>query len=258
MSYEEALTWQEAEELATQHLVNMGYRDVRRMPDGPDGGVDVVGEGVSAQVKHWATPVGIAEVQRHRGAVLSGDAVFFALSGYTSAATTWSEERGVALFRYDHAQNVYPANSVAEMLVTPTRLHDGDDAFEYRRAVGDFVARKRRHDAAWLALVTASAEHFKPRPDLFTPDLERRFMAMVHAEQGFNAFIHEWVSLIDESRELPPVSVLRQMLRSLDDLEAAWADYWRKPVEQLVLDHRLFRFDKATETWSYLGGQPST
>lgn len=256
MSYGRAMSWQDAEQLAAQHLANMGYRDVRRMPDGPDGGIDVVGSGVLAQVKHWATPVGIAEVQRHRGAVHSGDAVFYSLSGYTSAATKWAEGRGVALFRYDDSSNVSPANSVAAMLVIPFRLHHGDEAPEYQRVWGEFAARKLNHDEAWVALITSSAAHFGARPELFSPSLESRFMAMFHAEQGFNSTFSQTSAIYREQRRLPPLSEVRRMLRSLNDLEAAWAQYWRRPFGTLLRDDQSFRFDPVSETWIYHGGHP--
>lgn len=256
MHSDQPMTWQGAEELAADYLARVGYRNVRRMPDGPDGGIDVIGDRVFAQVKHWATPVGIAEVQRHRGASSSGDAVFFSLSGYTASAVAWADINVVSLFQYDLAAQVYPVNAAAEKLLTPISLHEGDDLQQYNLAVEEYKSRKSRHDAAWIALITATADHFKLRPDESTQELQDRFMTLFHAEQGFNSTFSQKLALYREDNKLLPYSDLLGMLRSLDALEVAWTSFWNQPVEHLRLHENFFRYNPQNETWTYLGPPP--
>ncbi|GAB3602078.1 restriction endonuclease [Microbacterium aureliae] len=107
-------TWQMAEELAAAHLRGLGFRDARRTGSGADGGIDVTGSGVAAQVKHLSRPVGGPDVQRLRGAAYrSVSAAFYASSGYTEAAIRAAAATGVALFRFTNSNDVLPVNAEA-------------------------------------------------------------------------------------------------------------------------------------------------
>lgn len=103
--------WRDAEELAEWHLKSvLGVRGVRRTPSGRDGGVDVLGRGVVAQVKFWQKPVGAPELQRLVGAALEQKSLFYSLSGYTSSAVDYAERAQVALFEFTIYADVKPAN----------------------------------------------------------------------------------------------------------------------------------------------------
>ena len=112
--------WEEAEELAAESLRGLGYTDARRAPPGSDGGVDVEGRGIVAQVKYRATPVGRPDVQTLVGANQHGArSVFYARAGYTQGATQYADQVGVALFKLDvSTRSVQPANTLAEELVS--------------------------------------------------------------------------------------------------------------------------------------------
>ncbi|WP_051027388.1 restriction endonuclease [Cellulosimicrobium cellulans] len=91
--------WQLAEELAAVELRRRGFRDAQRTPPGADGGFDVEGRGVVAQVKYLAAPVGREAIQRLAGANTHGARMaFFSRSGYTRTAREFADVADVALF----------------------------------------------------------------------------------------------------------------------------------------------------------------
>lgn len=111
-------SWQNAERLAVEHMVALGYKDATATVGGADRGLDAVSEAhrVAAQVKHYAVPVGRPEVQQLVGAAAQfGERLFYALSGFTRAAQEYAAEADVALFRYETG-NVYPMNGRAREL----------------------------------------------------------------------------------------------------------------------------------------------
>src|SRR5688572_8785948 len=98
---------------------HLGFGDARCTPTGTDGGVDVRSQGAVAQVKAQLTPVGRPELQALYGVARSEgrQPLFFSLMSYTTAALTWAEDVGMALFRFDHAGLVEPVNAAAEELL---------------------------------------------------------------------------------------------------------------------------------------------
>ena len=130
---------------------HLGFGDARCTGAGTDGGVDVRSREAVAQVKAQLTPVGRPELQALYGVARSEGRrpLFFSLMSYTTAALTWADEVGMALFRFDHAGLVEPVNASAEALLVaadgpgmllppmwPVRLSD--------RAGRAAVARERR------------------------------------------------------------------------------------------------------------------
>lgn len=114
--------WRDAEELAEWHLKSvLGVREVRRTPSGNDGGVDVRGRGVVAQVKFWQKPVGSPDLQRLVGAALEQKSVFYSLSGYTSSAIDYAERAEVALFEFTIYADVKPANYHARVALSSAK-----------------------------------------------------------------------------------------------------------------------------------------
>lgn len=128
--------WRDAEELAAWYMretLELGL--VRLTGNGADGGIDVISAEASAQVKHYANPVGAPEVQQARGASHgSSHVLFFALSSYTKQATDFALAAGVALFSYDVYGDVTPKNEHAR------RMLDSAPRFAAKRAEEEAIA----------------------------------------------------------------------------------------------------------------------
>lgn len=113
-----ASDWEAAEDLAAEHLRSLGFRDALRAPAGSDGGFDVEGRGIVAQVKYRATAVGRPDIQRLVGANQHGaQSVFYARAGYSQSAIDYARLTGVALFEIDATTSqVDPVNDAATAL----------------------------------------------------------------------------------------------------------------------------------------------
>ena len=140
-------TWERAEENAARWIRYWGYPDARVTASGPDGGIDVEGEGVIAQVKYKGHDVGLAEVQRLAGIGRSrpdAELIFFSGSSFTVQAIGFASRVEMALFTFDPGGNVYPANEAAELVtfgVLAPEFEDVVDArsrFEPRPAANTF------------------------------------------------------------------------------------------------------------------------
>jgi hypothetical protein len=146
------MTWQAAETLAEQHMRRIRFSDAAVTASGADGGLDVVSAQAVAQVKHHAAPVGAPALQQTVGAAPSAAWVlFYALAGYTRAATEYAARAKVALFQYDTAGRVSPLNEVARFLA---RSADPDtdarsDAFYAEQEIREET--QRQFDRAWQA-----------------------------------------------------------------------------------------------------------
>src|ERR1700677_1094483 len=119
----------EAEEVAAEWLRWFGFNDAERPPEGADGGVDVRGRSLVAQVKMHMVPVGRPDLQRLHGVAVTETAVsvFFSLTDYTREAREWADQVGMALFRFSVAGEAEPVNSYAASLAQQA---------EYRMAQG--------------------------------------------------------------------------------------------------------------------------
>lgn len=113
--HEPVYDWRQAEQFAAEVLRSCGFGGARITQGGADGGVDVRGPGVLAQVKHLNGAVGRPDVQKLRGARGDGGESlhFFSLSGYTAQAIAEAERLHVALWRYDTSGRVVPLNKLA-------------------------------------------------------------------------------------------------------------------------------------------------
>jgi hypothetical protein len=109
-----------AEEYAAEVLRALGYPDAARTPAGADGGVDVAGAGLVAQVKMEALPTGRDRLQALFGvaAVEEARAAFFSLAGYTDQARAWGERAGIALFEFGFDGSIDAVNEVALSMLT--------------------------------------------------------------------------------------------------------------------------------------------
>lgn len=112
-------SWQDAEDLATEHMRALGHLDARKTNAGADAGLDVVSEDgrVAVQVKHYSGAVGRPDIQRLVGAGSRyTEHLFYARSGYSRAAHEFADDHDVALFRYDASGMVSPVNARATEL----------------------------------------------------------------------------------------------------------------------------------------------
>lgn len=105
--------WQQAEQVAAGALRQMGHPDADVTAAGADGGVDVRGGGVVAQVKYELRPVGRPVLQQLVGAAAGSRAVCFARSGYTRGAQEYALQAGIALFRVELPTQVTAVNTIA-------------------------------------------------------------------------------------------------------------------------------------------------
>jgi hypothetical protein len=109
--------WQQAEELAAEMLRACGFSDAAVTAAGSDGGLDVVGRGVIAQVKYLGHRAGSADLQRLAGANVGGaQAVFFSLAGFSQQAVRYADAVRMALFTVELPDTVLPVNAAAREL----------------------------------------------------------------------------------------------------------------------------------------------
>lgn len=155
MSSETPFTWQYAEHLAAAHLRSLGYQDAEVTAAGSDGGIDVRGEHVVAQVKHYLTgPVGSPAVQQLHGAALGAKAVFYARGGFTANAIAYADQADVALLGYDDESDVTAANPAGERLLsTPHVAIDHQILSIARRAMVDNLREFGQESIDSLTLV---------------------------------------------------------------------------------------------------------
>ncbi|MDO5735818.1 MAG: restriction endonuclease [Propionibacteriaceae bacterium] len=95
------ITPRDAEELAAHWMRSMGAVGVEVTRFQGDGGIDVTSIGYIAQVKHFATNVGVAPIRELSGVVRADGrrGLFFATNGYSPGAVDFADISGIALFR---------------------------------------------------------------------------------------------------------------------------------------------------------------
>jgi hypothetical protein len=134
----------------------LGIKDARLTPVGPDGGIDIESKSALAQVKYFqlGAKVGRPDVQRLLGAVQQrGTAsnqllvLFFAFgsSPFTAAAIEAADTTKVALFSFNNAGEIFPANKIASEL-----------------PLVDSAAQEKAH-AVWKARQDLKSKNAKPR-----------------------------------------------------------------------------------------------
>lgn len=121
-------TWQDAEALAVQLLVHLGYPDARLTPSGPDAGVDAVARGAVAQAKYEQASTGAPVVQALVGvaSVEGAQAVFLSLAGYTAQALAFAERAQVALYTYTKSGTVTAVSSTARRRLQQAQERQAD------------------------------------------------------------------------------------------------------------------------------------
>lgn len=115
----------EAEEVAAEWLRWFGFEGAQTTGTRVDGGVDVRGRALVAQVKMHLAPVSRADLQRIHAVAVSerAVAVVFSLSDYLREAQEWAEAVRMALFRFSYAGEAEPVNSYAVALFEQARQH---------------------------------------------------------------------------------------------------------------------------------------
>lgn len=113
-----------AEDYAAEVLRALGYADARRTPKGVDGGIDVVADGLVAQVKFEGLPTGRPAVQAIYGIAQleRAAAVFFSLAGYTPQALDWADRAQVACLEFEADGTIAGANSAGRRLLNGPRV----------------------------------------------------------------------------------------------------------------------------------------
>ncbi|WP_440915800.1 restriction endonuclease [Crystallibacter degradans] len=114
--------WSAAERLAAAALRGYGFTDATVTPPGNDGGFDVVGTGIVAQVKYRSRATGRPELQQLVGAnTRFAAAAFFSRKGYSRQAVDFADSVGIALFQIELPRTVAPTNKSAFRLVRSQR-----------------------------------------------------------------------------------------------------------------------------------------
>lgn len=241
------MSWQMAEELAAEYLRQMGYRDVRRVPDGPDGGIDVRGSGICGQVKFWSSPVGIGEVQRLRGAAGPAVAAFFSYSGYTKSAVEWADTNEVALFSFDEQANVKPENSRASQLRLPRGFEDmaDFDAFLAEWHAFDLLWRRTRRGVE--SRLRASVSYYQEHQGEYTPERSERLNTLVDYSAEFSRYLASWFEHHVEGGSIPSRSELARKRSELSDYLSWISEFWNEPVEAILAPSQAFVFTE--EGW---------
>lgn len=244
---EDMYTWQDAEDLAAEHLRNAGFRDARRMPDGPDGGVDVVGTGVVAQVKWWSAPVGIGEVQRLRGTAHDSHvAAFYSRAGYTRSASAWADTASVALFVFDESGFISPANETAGRVAPLPSLQDGENIERFRAAWSELDLALKRHRRGRDALLRSEVERIRATGATTVPEA---LSTMVENGQALEAAVQQAFEWHGERNVLWREETVRGVLHTLSEMEAVWEQYWQRPRGELLPPLERFRQDESTGIW---------
>ena len=93
----------------------LGDESVRLTGLGPDGGVDIRGSSVVAQVKAQVAPVGASIIQQLCGVatVENKFGAVYGLAGFTPDARKFADKANVALFEFDLAGDAKPVNNSA-------------------------------------------------------------------------------------------------------------------------------------------------
>lgn len=93
----------QAELHAAQFLTRLGYTGVTATASARDGGIDILGDTVVAQVKWHSEPVGTPSLQAFVGAVhghTKSDRVYFSQAGYTAGAIEYGRTLKIKLLQF--------------------------------------------------------------------------------------------------------------------------------------------------------------
>lgn len=121
-------TARQAELDAAEFLRALGFRDAYATSASSDGGIDVLGAHIAAQVKWQGAQVGRPAVQSFLGACHPNTdkwiMCFFAYNGFTTPAQNLADSAPMALFTFDGSPSKWsPSNSYARQFVEASLKH---------------------------------------------------------------------------------------------------------------------------------------
>ena len=261
------------------------YADARLTTEGADGGLDVKALEAGAQVKFYASPVGIADVQRLKGTVRSSQrAIFYASRpGYTKAATQYASSAGVALFRYAESGLVVAENAHASTLLkvrARVSLVEPPEAeltraewdsvrsqiLELRYVVGEYTQRNMRMSLASAEQIEvlrrfmraaksgAEIEQIRSRYRAWietyearqTGDARSAFSEAVADHFPSDQFrVNPMPILIHLTKLLPTLPELMMPVYATMPMSSAETDAWT----EYWYEHRISRWDTAGVDW---------
>lgn len=110
--------WKHAEQVAASALRQFGFPDARVTGSGTDRGLDVVGNGIAAQVKYTGSTVGRPVIQQLVGAAGGRQTAFFSRAGYSQHAVDEADAQGMALFSITLPSTVTAINRAGRRMAT--------------------------------------------------------------------------------------------------------------------------------------------
>lgn len=112
--------WKIAEEQMASYLRSVGWKDAVVTGSGSDGGVDIMAEGIVAQVKLHKAKTGSPDIQKIYGVAAAKGVkpVFFSASGYSRNARKFADENAIPCFTYDPVTyEARPDNTAASSML---------------------------------------------------------------------------------------------------------------------------------------------
>lgn len=192
--------WQSAEEIAYLHIRDLGFGNVRRAGPGSDGGIDVRGSGIVAQVKMTALPVGRPVLQQLVGAApTTSHRACYSTSGYTRDAFVYARQQELALFQIETTGSVKPRNDVAVRLVRTAS--NSQESLSWRSAYA-FAEGALARMKVWF-------DDPKPNPNSQGSNAERSRRARSIAVRSHSSYLAGARSAITK---LPSFNTAREMV----------------------------------------------
>lgn len=153
----------DAEWNAAEYLKSIDVQRVRITPPTQDGGWDIEGDGIKAEVKAHAARSGVELVRALRGVLRERETGgFFSLGGYTRGAIGFADENGVCLWEIDYQGKPTPVNGAARQFVRERQR-------ERKAAEAAETAERERQERAerervWRESAKPSAKERDPAP----------------------------------------------------------------------------------------------
>lgn len=197
--------WRRAEQLALNHMTNIGFTG-SRLTGGPrDKGVDIVHPNAVAQVKMQGVPVNAPVIQQLRGARPHVEHhIFYSTSGFTAAAAAEAADSSVALFKMSALGDIQPIGHLAQRVVAEaSQRSGGPEARIYRYveevrqrvlaafrnygssdAIDHLLRKERREGAALRALpyLIEAVDRLRSAPEIGDASLQSVVNYYCHVE----------------------------------------------------------------------------
>jgi hypothetical protein len=168
---ERIVTPRDAELVAAEWMILMGFRDARVTQQSNDGGYDVVARTAVAEVKWQERPTPPKDIRALNGVKGARQAMFFSGGGYSKKSIEFAFEHNIALFMFtSYDGSLLSCNSIADALLSPiatdepgyaqrtSRRHIRNRRQEERRAAAATQKAKRARDKKEAAIKQARAQ----------------------------------------------------------------------------------------------------